>query len=85
MLSAGSGLSDDNGMRSCMTFPDLEDFAHASRRAADRGDLAEATADAAEQAARDKQLLLEQSDQLVAEQTIALEMLTGALQAMWRQ
>ncbi|GAA0335184.1 TolC family protein [Sphingomonas oligophenolica] len=58
-------------------------FAAASRRAADRGDLALATAETAEQAARDKQVLLAASEQDIVEQTIALELLTGALKETW--
>jgi outer membrane protein TolC len=58
-------------------------FAEASRRAADRGDLALATAETAEQAARDKQVLLAQSEQDIFEQTIALELLTGAYKETW--
>lgn len=58
-------------------------FAEASRRAADRGDLALATAETAEQAARDKQVLLAASEQDIVEQTIALELLTGALKETW--
>lgn len=65
--------------------PGITDFAKASRQAANRGDLAEATAEAAEQASRDKQLLLEQTEQSIAEQSIVLEMLTGALQETWRE
>lgn len=63
--------------------PALTRFAQASRRAADRGDLASATAETAEQALRDKQLLLAQSDQAIVEQTIALELLTGSPRDTW--
>lgn len=58
-------------------------FAQASRRAADRGDIAAATAEAAEQALRDKQLLLAQADQDSAEQLIALQLLTGVPMQEW--
>ena len=63
--------------------PAIEAFAMASRRAARRGDLALATADVAEQSLRDRQLLLLQSEQAIAEQTIALELLVGAPQESW--
>ncbi len=61
----------------------LERVAIASRRAADRGDLATATAESAEQVLRDKQIQLAQLDQAIAEQTIALELLTGVPQEDW--
>ncbi len=63
--------------------PALQRFAVAGRRAADRGDLSPATAEAAEQALRDKQLLLARSSQDIAEQTIALELLTGTPKETW--
>ena len=63
--------------------PEIEKFARATRRAADRGDLALATAETAEQSVRDKQFLLIQIEQAIAEQTIALELLVGAPQVAW--
>ena len=60
-------------------------YAEATRRAATRGDLPLATAETAEQALRDKQILLAQSDQAIAEQMIALELLTGTLREAWTQ
>ena len=63
--------------------PALERFAAANRRAADRGDLALATAITAEQALRDKQILLAQAERDIAEQMIALELLTGTPQEAW--
>lgn len=63
--------------------PALTRFAAANRRAANRGDLALATAETAEQALRDQQYLLTQSEQQIAEQTIMLELLTGALEETW--
>ena len=65
--------------------PALEKFAAASRRAANRGDLALATAETAEAALRDKQLLLVQAERDSTEQSIALEMLTGTLKESWPQ
>ncbi|HMN52571.1 MAG TPA: TolC family protein [Sphingopyxis sp.] len=63
--------------------PAIATFAQASRRAAQRGDLALAAAEVAEQSLRDRQLLLLQSEQAIAEQTIALELLVGAPQEAW--
>jgi cobalt-zinc-cadmium efflux system outer membrane protein len=63
--------------------PAVERFARANRRAADRGDLPLTTAMTAEQAARDKEILLAQAEQGIAEQTIALELLTGVTQEAW--
>ncbi len=63
--------------------PALQAFATASRRAATRGDLAPATADTAEQAVRDKQALVAQIEQDIAEQTIALELLAGTPKEDW--
>jgi outer membrane protein TolC len=63
--------------------PALNRFAEATRRAATRGDLPPGTAETAEQAVRDKQVLLAQSDQAIAEQMIALELLTGTLNETW--
>lgn len=63
--------------------PAARHFAEASRQAADRGDLSQATAQTAEQALRDKQILLAQSEQDITEQTIALELLTGAPKETW--
>ncbi len=65
--------------------PALEKFSAASRRAANRGDLALATAETAEAALRDKQLLLVQAERDSAEQSIALEILTGTLKESWPQ
>lgn len=65
--------------------PSAERYATATRRAAGRGDLALSTAETAEQALRDKQILLAQSDQAIAEQMIALELLTGTLREAWTQ
>ncbi|WP_415644227.1 TolC family protein [Sphingomonas antarctica] len=63
--------------------PALDRFAAASRRAANRGDLALATAEAAEQAVRDKRALLAQAEQDLSEQSIALELLTGTPMEDW--
>lgn len=65
------------------TLPNLVRFAEATRRAADRGDLALATAEVAEQAVLDQRILLAQSEELIAEQLVALELLTGTLREGW--
>lgn len=65
--------------------PELRRYSDATARAAKRGDLAPATAAAAEQALRDRQLTLLQLDQQAAEQTIALELLSGGLSEGWTQ
>ncbi len=63
--------------------PAVARFARATGRAARRGDLALATAQTAEAALRDKQLLLVQANQAIEEQMIALELLTGGLRESW--
>lgn len=63
--------------------PAARRFAETSRRAAARGDLSAATAQTAEQALRDKETLLAQSERAIAEQMIALELLTGTLKEAW--
>jgi len=65
--------------------PEIERYAAATERAAARGDLARATADTALQAARDRKLALLQLDQQIAEQTIALELLSGGPSEGWTQ
>ena len=65
--------------------PEIERYAVATQRAAARGDLARATADTALQGARDRQLALLQLDQQIAEQTIALELLSGGPSEGWTQ
>lgn len=63
--------------------PELERYAAATDRAAKRGDLAPATAETAAQALRDRHLTLLQLDQQIAEQTIALELLSGGPSEGW--
>jgi len=63
--------------------PSLQRYATASRRSAARGDIADAAAEAAEQALRDQQALLVQSDEAIREQMIALELLTGTPRQTW--
>ena len=61
----------------------LERFASATTRAAKRGDLSLATAETAAQSLRDKQIALASARQAIAEQMIALELLTGVPQEDW--
>jgi outer membrane protein TolC len=63
--------------------PHLQAYAEASRRAADRGDLSDETATAAEQALRDGMTQIAQAEQAIREQTIALELLTGTPREAW--
>lgn len=65
------------------TLPKLETFAEATARAAARGDLAPAIAQTAAQSLRDQNTVLVQTAQDVNEQTIALELLTGARHETW--
>ena len=80
---AGIGIARRQRESILADLPSLTTYAGASRRAADRGDLAPATAETAEQALRDKQLLLAQADQDIGEQMIALELLTGTPKEAW--
>ena len=61
----------------------LERFANATNRAAKRGDLSLATAETATQSLRDKQIALASVSQAIAEQMIALELLTGVPREDW--
>jgi outer membrane protein TolC len=85
IAAAISGLAVARQQRRAVTadLSALARFAEAARRAATRGDLPLGTAETAEQAVRDKQVLLAQSDQAIAEQMIALELLTGTLNETW--
>ena len=65
------------------SIPALRRFSEATARAARRGDLSNATAQTATDALRDKELLLVQVNQSIAEQTVALELLTGVPQQDW--
>jgi outer membrane protein, heavy metal efflux system len=85
IATAVSGISVARAQRAALLrdIPPLARIAEASRRAADRGDLAPAAAETTEQALRDKQILLNQSERDIAEQMIALELLTGTPGEMW--
>ncbi len=87
IAAAVSGIDVSRRQRAAIAndLPARTRFAQASRRAAARGDVSLATAETAEQALRDKQLLLSQSDQAIAEQMVALELLTGAPKETWTQ
>lgn len=63
--------------------PAIDRYAAATDRAAKRGDLAPATAATALQALRDQKLALLELDQQIAEQTIALELLSGGPSEGW--
>lgn len=82
---AGIGIARTQRDTVLRDLPAAERFAAKSRTAATRGDLARSTADTAEQALRDKRILLAQAEQAIAEQGIALELLTGTLRETWTQ
>jgi outer membrane protein TolC len=65
--------------------PALRQNAEAAGRAARRGDLADAVAEAGDQTLRDRTLAGLQLEQAVVEQVIALEVLTGGPRAAWTQ
>ncbi len=66
-----------------MQLPELKRYADATERAVKQGDLAPATADTAAQAWRDRQLTFLQLERQIAEQTIALELLSGGPSEGW--
>lgn len=63
--------------------PAIQRIAERSADAARHGDLSQTAASTAEQAARDRRLTLSQLDQQIAEQTIALELLSGGPSEGW--
>ncbi|MDP9057052.1 MAG: TolC family protein [Pseudomonadota bacterium] len=65
--------------------PALQRSAEAATRAARRGDIASSVADSSKQSLRDRALAGLQLQQAVAEQSIALELLTGGPRAAWDQ
>jgi outer membrane protein TolC len=85
IFAAASGIEVAQRQRAAALrdIPASRHFAEVSRRSANRGDIALATAETAEQAWRDRELLLQQSEQAIAEQMIALELLTGTLREAW--
>ena len=62
----------------------LETYAKSVARAAARGDLALSTAEVAQQSLRDKQIAQIAANQAIAEQSIALELLTGVPLEDWK-
>jgi outer membrane protein, heavy metal efflux system len=85
IAAAIGGIAIAQRQRAAVTadLPELTRFADASARAAQRGDIAPATAETAAQAVRDKRIVLAQAEQDLAEQTIALELLTGTPREEW--
>ncbi|WP_200863969.1 TolC family protein [Asticcacaulis sp. AC466] len=63
--------------------PAVQGFSDKTAKAAERGDLSPATAEAAAQALRDKQSQVYQAEQDISELTISLELLTGLPQGRW--
>ena len=63
--------------------PAIRRIADSSAAAARRGDLSQASVSTAEQSLRDRELSLDQLDQQIAEQTIALELLSGGPSEGW--
>ena len=80
---AGLAMARKQQVELLVQMPEITRFAAATERAARRGDLALATAATAAQALRDRQLTLLQLDQQIAEQTIALELLSGGPSEGW--
>lgn len=85
VAAAVTGIATVRTQRATLVaqLPALRRYAEAVARAARRGDLAPATAVVAEQAVRDRELTLLQLDQQAAEQTVALELLSGSLSEGW--
>lgn len=83
--TAVGGLETLRGQRRTLTekMPEIRQFAEASARAAKRGDLTPAIAASAAQTLRDRSFTLSQLDQKIAEQTIALELLSGGPAEGW--
>lgn len=80
---AGIGSARRQKAELLALLPALRRYAEATERAARRGDLAPATAETAAQSLRDRNLTLAQLAQQIAEQTIALELLSGSLSEGW--
>lgn len=62
----------------------MQAYARKARRAADRGDLSAEAAVVAEQARRDRDATIAQSEEDIREQMIALELLTGTPRDAWK-
>ena len=87
IAAAVAGIASEQHQKADLLsqMPALSRYAEATRRAAQRGDLSQATADAAAQAVRDRQFSLAQLDQQITEQSIALELLSGSLSQGWTE
>ncbi len=85
IAAAAAGLAVAYRQRNALLqeIPDLRAFANSMAAAAGRGDQSLAAQDAAVQTVRDKEMLLATSDQAIAEQSIALELLTGLPRQRW--
>jgi len=85
IVAAVQGLETVRRQRAALVaqMPEIRRVADHSTAAARRGDLSPAAAATAEQAARDRELTLSQLDQQIAEQTIALELLSGEPSEGW--
>ena len=79
----GIGVARRQHEAALRDLPAARRYAEASRRAANRGDLALSTAETAEQARRDREALVVQTQQDIGEQMIALELLAGTLREAW--
>ena len=82
---AGVGLAKAAVAELNTQLPALEHYAAGSAKAAARGDLPQMTATLAAQTARDRHAALISAQQAVAEQMIALELLSGTPIATWTQ
>jgi len=85
VVTGATAITTLAGQRAALAaaLPPLRRYAAATVRAGARGDLPRATGEAAGQALRDRELALVVIDQQIAEQTIALELLTGTLREGW--
>lgn len=63
--------------------PEIRHYAEAAQDAAKRGDLSRETEESAQQTLRDRQIAIARSEEDIREQTIALELLTGAPRGAW--
>lgn len=82
---AGLAVAFNRRTDALRDLPKLRTYADATRRAATRGDLSLETAQTAEQSLRDRELVLAQAEQAIAEQSVALELLTGTPREAWPQ
>ncbi len=80
---AGIGIARAQRDAVLKGLPKLENFAMATARAAERGDLAPAIAQTSAQSLRDQTTILAQTTQDLEEQMIALELLTGTRRETW--